>query len=125
MLGAAELLLGGTTAILDMETVRHTGAAFEALESIGIRATAGKCLMDAAGNPPALREPADQALKESADLCATWHGAAGERLRDCLAPRLLPRGPGTPLGAGRDFAGRGRALIHTHPAVTVSEPGTE
>src|SRR5213076_2408044 len=28
MLGAAELLLGGTTAILDMETVRHTGAAF-------------------------------------------------------------------------------------------------
>ncbi|MGH7644245.1 MAG: amidohydrolase family protein, partial [Gemmatimonadales bacterium] len=32
MLGGAELLLGGTTAILDMETVRHTGAAFEALE---------------------------------------------------------------------------------------------
>src|SRR5437867_3596370 len=30
MLGAAELLLGGTTAILDMETVRHTAAAFEA-----------------------------------------------------------------------------------------------
>src|SRR6266540_629151 len=30
MLGAAERLLGGTTAILDMETVRHTGAAFEA-----------------------------------------------------------------------------------------------
>jgi cytosine/adenosine deaminase-related metal-dependent hydrolase len=26
MLGAAELLLGGTTAILDMETVRYTGA---------------------------------------------------------------------------------------------------
>ena len=38
MLGAAELLLGGTTAILDMETVRHTGAAFRALETIGLRA---------------------------------------------------------------------------------------
>src|SRR5256885_10816146 len=81
MLGAAELLLGGTTAILDMETVRHTGAAFQALDSLGIRATAGKCLMDAASNPPALREPADQALKESADLCAKWHGAAGPRVR--------------------------------------------
>src|SRR5207249_4473281 len=34
LLGAAELLLGGTTAILDMETVRHTGAAFQALERI-------------------------------------------------------------------------------------------
>src|SRR5947208_16488128 len=60
MLGAAELLLGGTTAILDMETVRHTGAAFEALESIGIRATVGKCLMDAPTNPGALREPTDK-----------------------------------------------------------------
>src|SRR5436189_1895165 len=79
MLGAAELLLGGTTAILDMETVRHTAAAFEALESIGIRATAGKCLMDAPppANPAALRETTDQALSESADLCAKWHGAAG------------------------------------------------
>src|SRR5204863_9565650 len=47
LLGAAELLLGGTTAILDMETVRHTGAAFQALERIGIRAAVGKCLMDA------------------------------------------------------------------------------
>src|SRR5207248_1175452 len=32
LLGAAELLLGGTTAILAMETVRHTDAAFRALE---------------------------------------------------------------------------------------------
>src|SRR5882762_1075301 len=78
MLGAAELLLGGTTAILDMETVRHTSAAFEALESIGIRATAGKCLMDAPppANPAELRESTDKALSESADLCAKWHGAA-------------------------------------------------
>ena len=55
MLGAAELLLGGTTAILDMETVRHTDAAFRALEQIGLRATAGKCLMDAEANPAGLR----------------------------------------------------------------------
>src|SRR5467141_2412616 len=55
MLGAAELLLGGTTAILDMETVRPTGAAFAALERIGIRATAGKCLMDAPSAPPGLK----------------------------------------------------------------------
>ncbi len=121
MLGAAELLLGGTTAILDMETVRHTGAAFEALESIGIRATAGKCLMDAASNPPALREAADQALKESADLCAKWHGAAGGRLRYCFAPRFAPSCTGTLLRAVSDLAERAGAMIHTHAAETLLE----
>src|SRR6266511_3399173 len=103
MLGAAELLLGGTTAILDMETVRHTGAAFEALEAIGIRATAGKCLMDAPANPPVLREPTDKALTESADLCARWHGAAGGRLRYCFAPRYAPSCTGPLLRAVSDL----------------------
>jgi cytosine/adenosine deaminase-related metal-dependent hydrolase len=121
MLGAAELLLGGTTAILDMETVRHTGAAFEALESIGLRATAGKCLMDAPSNPPALREPADQALTESADLCARWHGAAGGRLRYCFAPRFAPSCTGPLLRAVSDLAEHAGAVIHTHAAETPLE----
>lgn len=121
MLGAAELLLGGTTAILDMETVRHTGAAFEALESIGLRATAGKCLMDAASNPASLREPTDRALQESADLCAKWHGAADGRLRYCFAPRFAPSCTGPLLRAVSDLAERAGAVIHTHAAETPLE----
>ena len=121
MLGAAELLLGGTTAILDMETVRHTGAAFEALESIGLRATAGKCLMDAASNPASLREPTDRALRESADLCATWHGSAAGRLRYCFAPRFAPSCTGPLLRAVSDLAERAGAVIHTHAAETPLE----
>jgi len=123
MLGAAELLLGGTTAILDMETVRHTSAAFEALESIGIRATAGKCLMDAPppANPAELRESTDAALTESADLCATWHGAAGGRLRYCFAPRFAPSCTGPLLRAVSDLAERAGATIHTHAAETPLE----
>src|SRR6266540_1268780 len=121
MLGAAELLLGGTTAILDMETVRHTGAAFEALESIGLRATSGKCLMDAASNPPALREPTDRALAESADLCAKWHGAADGRLRYCFAPRFAPSCTGPLLRAASDLAAKAGAVIHTHAAETPVE----
>src|SRR6266480_1123178 len=118
MLGAAELLLGGTTTILDMETVRHTGAAFEALESIGIRATAGKCLMDAVSSPASLREPTDRALQESADLCARWHGAAGGRLRYCFAPRFAPSCTGALLRATSDLAGKAGAVVHTHAAET-------
>ena len=121
MLGAAELLLGGTTAILDMETVRHTGAAFEALESIGLRATAGKCLMDAASNPASLREPTERALQESADLCAKWHGAAAGRLRYCFAPRFVPSCTGPLLRAVSDLAERAGAVIHTHAAETPLE----
>jgi cytosine/adenosine deaminase-related metal-dependent hydrolase len=121
MLGAAELLLGGTTAILDMETVRHTGAAFEALESIGLRATAGKCLMDAASNPASLREPTERALQESADLCVKWHGAAEGRLRYCFAPRFAPSCTGPLLRAVSDLAARAGAMIHTHAAETPLE----
>jgi cytosine/adenosine deaminase-related metal-dependent hydrolase len=124
MLGAAELLLGGTTAILDMETVRHTGAAFEALEAIGLRATAGKCLMDAQSNPPSLRERAEQALTESSDLCARWHGAAGGRLRYCFAPRFAPSCTGALLRAVSDLAEKAGAVIHTHAAETPLELDT-
>jgi cytosine/adenosine deaminase-related metal-dependent hydrolase len=121
MLGAAELLLGGTTAVLDMETIRHTGAAFEALETIGIRATAGKCLMDRPENPAGLHESTDQALSESADLCARWHGAAGGRLRYCYAPRFAPSCTGPLLRAVSDLAEKAGATIHTHAAETVVE----
>jgi cytosine/adenosine deaminase-related metal-dependent hydrolase len=121
MLGGAELLLGGTTAILDMETVRHTGAAFAALETLGLRATAGKCLMDAAAAPAALREPTDRALQEAADLCARWHGRAGGRLRWCYAPRFVPSCTGPLLRAVSDLAARADAVIHTHAAETPVE----
>jgi cytosine/adenosine deaminase-related metal-dependent hydrolase len=121
LLGAAELLLGGTTAILDMETVRHTDAAFRALEEIGLRATAGKCLMDAATNPAGLRESTDRALQEAADLCARWHGAAHGRLRYCFAPRFAPSCTGPLLRAVSDAAERVGAVVHTHAAETPVE----
>ena len=121
MLGAAELLLGGTTAILDMETVRHTDAAFRALETIGIRATAGKCLMDAQSSPPGLRETTDRALAEATDLCARWHGRANGRLRWCFAPRFAPSCTGILLRAVSDLAERTGTMVHTHAAETPVE----
>lgn len=121
MLGAAELLLGGTTAILDMETVRHTDAAFRALERIGIRATAGKCLMDAPSSPEGLREPTDRALAEAMDLCARWHGRADGRLRWCFAPRFAPSCTEAMLRAVSDLAGKTGTMVHTHAAETPVE----
>ena len=121
MLGGAELLLGGTTAILDMETVRHTAAACEAIESLGLRATMGKCLMDAPDAFAGLREPTDRALAEAADLCAHWHGRGDGRIRWCWAPRFAPSCTGPLLRAVSDLAERTGTLIHTHAAETPVE----
>jgi len=126
LLGAAELLLGGTTAILDMETVRHTGAAFRALERIGIRATVGKCLMDAhpEGAPIDLVESTDDALADAVALAQHWHGAAAGRLRVCFAPRFVPSCSGPLLRAASDLAERFDAQLHTHAAETIVERET-
>jgi cytosine/adenosine deaminase-related metal-dependent hydrolase len=90
-LACAELLLGGTTAILDMGTVHHTDAVFAAAERSGIRATIGKAMMDAPDPhiPARLREGTLQSLDESARLAKTWHGAANDRLRYAYAPRFV------------------------------------
>ena len=90
-LACAELLLGGTTAILDMGTVHHTDAVFAAAERSGIRATIGKAMMDAPDPqiPPGLRESTRTSLDESARLIERWHGAADGRLRYAYAPRFV------------------------------------
>lgn len=88
-LGIAELLAGGSTTILDMGTVRHTDAIFEAAKEMGIRAFIGKCLMDRDDNPKTLREPTKQALRENLALLERWHGQAHDRLRYASAPRFL------------------------------------
>src|SRR5256886_9457262 len=108
-----------------METVRHTGAAFQALERIGIRAAVGKCLMDAhpEGAPLELAESTDNALAEAESLAKRWHngGNAGGRLRVCFAPPLVPRCSGPLLPAASELAERFDAQLHTPAAPTIVE----
>ncbi len=73
---AAELLLGGTTAILDMGTVHHTDVIGDELSRIGLRAVIGKAMMDVGdGVPAGLRETTADSLAESDALCRRWTGA--------------------------------------------------
>jgi cytosine/adenosine deaminase-related metal-dependent hydrolase len=88
MLAVAELLTGGTTAALTIESDRHTGAAFEAAEELGIRATIGKALMDRYEPGTEMEVPdSDAAWADQMDLFETWHGRDGGRLRVALSPR--------------------------------------
>jgi cytosine/adenosine deaminase-related metal-dependent hydrolase len=122
-LACAELLLGGTTAILDMATVHHTDAIFAAAERSGIRATIGKAMMDAPDPqiPPGLRETTAHSLDESARLIQRWHGAAGDRLRYAYAPRFVLSCTDDLL---REVGTQARARgvgIHTHASENTGE----
>jgi 5-methylthioadenosine/S-adenosylhomocysteine deaminase len=120
-LGVVELLKGGTTAILDMATVRHTDAIFEACRDLGIRATVGKVLMDHPRSPEILREPTAPALDESVRLLERWHEHAGGRLRYAFAPRFAVSCTDALLREVADLAVRYKVQIHTHASENMDE----
>ena len=122
LLGGAELLRTGTTAILDMATVRHTDAVFEACRQLGLRATIGKAMMDKGqGLPAGLRDTTENALDESLALAARWHGADEGRLRYAFAPRFALSCSEALLEA-TSKAARARGLrLHTHASENADE----
>jgi 5-methylthioadenosine/S-adenosylhomocysteine deaminase len=114
-LGIAELLLGGTTAILDMGTVHHTDALFETAAEMGIRYTGGKAMMDAGdGVPDGLRESTAASLRESDRLANAWHERESGRLRYAYSPRFALSSTWDLM---RSVGARSRTndmLVHTH-----------
>ena len=115
-LAAAELLLGGTTTVLTMETVHDTDAVFEALAPTGLRAVVGKCLMDAAERRTGPTARAGRTRRSTRRR--RWRGAgtapptAGCRRRSRRASRCRARArcskarPASPASTG--------LLVHTH-----------
>src|SRR3989441_11088598 len=88
-LGIAELIKGGTTCALTMETVRHTEEVLRVVEETGFRSTVGKCMMDKGIDVPSeLLEQTKDSIKESEKLIEKWHGRADGRVRCCFAPRF-------------------------------------
>lgn len=115
-LACYELLRSGTTAILTMETVHDTDAVFEAVAETGIRATIGKCMMDAdtPGLPARLREDRRRSIDDSVALHRQWHGAAAGRLRAAFAPRFAISCTRPLLEEVAALSLRELALVHTH-----------
>lgn len=121
-LGIAELLLGGTTSILDMGTVHHTDVIFEEAEQIGFRLTSGKAMMDAGqGRPTGLRESTDESVEESIRLAKAWHGKAGGRLRYAFAPRFILSCTSELFERTVKAARELGCLLHTHASENPGE----
>src|SRR6267378_8326231 len=88
-LGIAELIKGGTTCALTMETVSHTDEVFRVVEETGFRATVGKCMMDKGDDvPSALHEETESSINESLALLDAWNGKGNQRIHYCFAPRF-------------------------------------
>ena len=121
-LGIAELIKGGTTCALTMETVNHTAEVFKVVEETGFRATVGKCMMDKGEEVPlALQEQTENSIEESLALLEAWHGKDNGRIRYCFAPRFA-------ISCTRELlhrvAGLARArgvMVHTHASENTTE----
>lgn len=122
-LACLELLTGGTTSILDMGTVHHTDALFEAARDSGLRATIGKAMMDEPNEmiPEGLQETTQWSLDESARLCSTWHGQENDRLRYAYAPRFALSCTDELLREVSTAARAAGARIHTHASENRDE----
>lgn len=121
-LGIAELIKGGTTCALTMETVSHTEEVFRVVEETGFRATIGKCMMDKGDEvPEALNENTEESIAASIALLESWNGKADGRIRYCFAPRFAISCTAELLSAVARLAREHGVMIHTHASENQTE----
>lgn len=122
MLGCGELIKGGTTCIVDMETVHHTDSAIQAIYENGMRAITGKVMMDYGSDVPAgLMENTADSLQESVDLLEKWHMKDGGRIRYAFTPRFVVSCTDDLLTQVRDLAQKYGVYVHTHASENRGE----
>ncbi|TYP70787.1 5'-deoxyadenosine deaminase [Paenibacillus methanolicus] len=123
MLGIGELIASGTTTIVDMETVRHTDSAFQAIAKSGIRALSGKVMMDRKSSdiPAALQEETADSIQESVDLLEKWHGHDNGRIQYAFSPRFVISCTKQLLTEVRDLSASYNVKVHTHASENRGE----
>jgi len=121
-LGVAELIKGGTTCALTMETVSHTEVVFRVIEETSYRATSGKCMMDKGAEvPKELQEETESSIRESLSLLEKWNGRADGRIRYCFAPRFAVSCTKELLERVARLSREHGVMIHTHASENKTE----
>jgi cytosine/adenosine deaminase-related metal-dependent hydrolase len=114
-LGIVELLLTGTTTILDMGTTHGGDVVADELVRTGIRAHFGQAMMDTGdGVPPKLLETARASLDAAAALTKRWHGHDAGRVQYAYAPRFALTCTRDLLEAVATLSKMSSILVHTH-----------
>lgn len=123
LIGIGELFLGGTTTIVDMETVHHTEHALQAILDSGMRALSGKVMMDDKNGdiPASLQESTQSSLQESVDLYEKYHGQGKGRLEVAFTPRFVISCTDDLLKEVSRIAQEKKAFVHTHASENRGE----
>lgn len=121
-LGIYELQKGGTTTILDMGTLRHQEVIFEELIVSGMRAFAGKCMIDQNDLLPEFKNSTKEELDETYRIAKQFHNFNEGRIKYGFAPRFvlscsekLLKETGEMM---KDFTG---SVYHTHSSENKNE----
>ncbi len=121
-LGIFELLTSGTTTLMDMGTLRHQEVIFEELKNSGIRAFAGKCMIDENPLYNDFKSSKEYELKYTAELAAAFHNTENERIQYGFAPRFALSCSSGLLKETKemmhDFPG---SIFHTHSSENKNE----
>ena len=117
----------GTTTVVAYGAVwpDSLDACFEAAEAHGIRAVMGKVMMDRLSYDEAIApgEILELSLRQSADLCARWHGRDGGRLRYAFTPRFAVSCSAELLSESARLAADAGAYLQTHLSEDDGEMG--
>ncbi|SHG96376.1 5'-deoxyadenosine deaminase [Halobaculum gomorrense] len=120
-LGYLECIESGVTTVIDHLSVHHAEEALSAAVDSGIRARAGKVLMDT-NAPDGLRQKAEHGLAETEALIWRFHGADGGRIRYAITPRFAVTCTEECLRGCRDLADEYDGVrIHTHASENTDE----
>lgn len=121
-LGLAELIKGGTTSIVDMETVHHTDVAINEIYKSGIRAITGKVMMDYGSDvPKSLMESCSDSIKESVSLLEKWNGKDNGRIQYAFTPRFVVSCSEKLLLEVAELSKFYKVKVHTHASENRGE----
>ncbi|MEL7642789.1 MAG: 5'-deoxyadenosine deaminase [bacterium] len=116
-LSIAEMVRGGTTTAMTMETMNHTEAAFLAAEEMGFRAVIGNAMMDHwEVGTEMIGESTDAALKKSHALIEQFHGKHNGRLHFAFCPRGTRNASDELWKEVAQISNQENIKVHTHVA---------
>jgi cytosine/adenosine deaminase-related metal-dependent hydrolase len=113
-LGIAELIKSGVTTIMDMGAVHYQDVIFEELASSGMRAIAGKTMMDYGKLPEGLKENTQDSISESVRLLEKWHNYDNGRIKYAFSPRFALCCSDDLLRETGNLVKKYNVIFHTH-----------
>jgi len=117
-----ELLLGGTTTLLDMGTLRYGEVVFKEMIDSGIRGFTGKCLMDVNDLYLEFKSSTEEEIKDIQNLAKNFHNSEEGRIKYSFSPRFVLSCTEGLLKEikeiMKDYLG---SIYHTHSSENVDE----